>query len=228
MNESPDQDALRQELADEAQRIAIDAEYIGRQHLIAGEGWRKRATLVAIPASVLIAALAAAGAGLAALLGVDSRVTVVLAFLAAIASVARLLLKPDDAAAGHSIKGAQYLAVRADARRLRNIGLRNDPDLVALRKQLDQLVERMNALREMEPRALSPELYEKVRERVRRGDYAYETDPLWDRSAAAVTTGSGGSPFGGPVHASRDSDAGAESREADPSTTPADGPGGLR
>ncbi len=233
MNESLDQDALRQELADEAQRIAIDAEYIGRQHLIAGEGWRRRATLVAIPATVLIAALAAAGAGLAALLGVDSRVTVVLAFLAALASVARLLLKPDEAAAGHSIKGAQYLAVRADARRLRNIGLRNDPDLVALRKQLDQLVERMNALREMEPRALSPELYEKVRERVRRGDYAYETDPLWDRSGAAVTTASGGTALDRSthtsMHTSRDSDASAESREADPSTSPADpGPGDLR
>ena len=45
--------------ADEAQRIAIDAEYRGRQHPIAGEGWRRRATLLAIPATVLIAALAA-------------------------------------------------------------------------------------------------------------------------------------------------------------------------
>lgn len=189
MNEALHQDVLRQELADEAQRIAIDAEYLGRQHLIASEGWRRRATLVAIPGTVLIAALAAAGAGLAALLGADSRVTVVLAFLAAIASVARLLLKQDDEAAGHSIKGLQYLAVRADARRLRNIGLRTDPDLLALRKQLDRLVERLNALREMEPRALSPELFEKVRERVGRGDYAYETDPLWERTSVVVTTG---------------------------------------
>lgn len=189
MNEPSHQDPLRQELADEAQRIAIDAEYLGRQHLIASEGWRRRATLVAIPATVLIAALAAAGAGVAALLGADSRLTVVLAFLAAIASVARMLLKPGDEAAGHSIKGLQYLAVRADARRLRNIGLRTDRDLVALRKELDQLVDRLNALREMEPRALSPELFEKVRERVRRGDYAYEKDPLWEPGPGAVTTG---------------------------------------
>jgi hypothetical protein len=73
---------MRQELADEAQRIAIDAEYLGRQHLIASEGWRRRATLVAIPATVLIAALAAAGAGVAALLEADSRLVVVLAFVA--------------------------------------------------------------------------------------------------------------------------------------------------
>jgi hypothetical protein len=184
MNEAAD--PLRQELDDEAQRIAIDAEYLGRQHLIASEGWRRRATVVAIPATILVAALAAAAAGVAALVGADSRVTVVLAFLAATASVARMLLKPDDEAAGHSIKGLQYLGLRADARRLRNIGLRTDRDLVALRKQLDQLVQRMNALREMEPRALSPELEQKVRERVRRGDHAYETDPLWEQAPASM------------------------------------------
>jgi hypothetical protein len=180
------EEPLRQELDDEVQRIAIDAEYLGRQHLIASEGWRRRATLVAIPATILIAALAAAAAGVAALVGADSRVTVVLAFLAAVASVARMLLKPDEEAAGHSIKGLQYLGLRADARRLRNIGLRTDRDLVALRKQLDQLVERLNALREMEPRALSPELEQKVRERMRRGDYAYEKDPLWEQAPASV------------------------------------------
>ena len=50
MNEPVQSDPLRQELADEAQRIAIDAEYLGRQHLIASEGWRRRVTLLAIPA----------------------------------------------------------------------------------------------------------------------------------------------------------------------------------
>jgi hypothetical protein len=188
VNEPLSQEALRQELDDEAQRIAIDAEYLGRQHLIASEGWRRRAILVAIPATVLIAALAAAGAGLAALLEADSRLTVVLAFVAAIASVARLLLRPPDEAAGHSIKGLQYLAVRSDARRFRKISLTTNSDVAALRKELDQLVERLNALGEREPRALSPELYEKVRERVRRGDYAYEDDPLWEATEAPTTS----------------------------------------
>lgn len=68
------------------------------------------------------------------------------------------------------------------------LSLRTDRDLVALRKELDQLVERLNALREREPRALSPELLEKVRERVRRGDYAYETDPLWEAAPGSATT----------------------------------------
>lgn len=208
------QDPLRQELADEAQRIAIDAEYLGRQHLIASEGWRRRAALFAIPATVLVAALAAAGAGVAALLGADSRLTVVLAFLAAIASVARLLLKPGDDAAGHSIKGLQYLAVRADARRLRNIGLRTDRDLVGLRKELDQLVERLNTLREMEPRALSPELFEKVRERIRRGDYAYEKDPLWEPEPALSTTSTTEPALAQPTHES--ADAGPELPNTDP------------
>lgn len=203
MNEREEQDGVRRELGDEAQRIAIDAEYLGRQHLIASEGWRRRATLIAIPATVLIAALAAAGAGVAALLEADARLVVVLAFLAAIASVARMLLRPDDEAAGHSIKGLQYLAVRADARRLRNISLRTDRDLVALRKELDQLVERLNALREREPRALSPELLEKVRERVRRGDYAYENDPLWESAAGPATAETGGSALEPGVDASR-------------------------
>ena len=108
-----------------------------------------------------------------------------------------ILPEPDDEAAGHSIKGLQYLAVRADARRLRNISLRTDPDLVALRKELDQLVERLNALREREPRALSPELLEKVRARVRRGDYAYENDPLWESAAAPAASETGGSALAG-------------------------------
>jgi hypothetical protein len=116
---------LGQELANEAQRIAIDAEYLGRQHLIASEGWHRRVTLAAIPATALVAVLTAAGAGVAALVAADSRVIVVLAFVAAIASVARMLLRPDDEAAGHSIKGLQYLAGRADARRLRNIALQS-------------------------------------------------------------------------------------------------------
>jgi hypothetical protein len=189
MNKLAEQDGIRRELADEAQRIAIDAEYLGRQHLIASEGWRRRATVVAIPATVLIAALAAAGAGVAALLEADSRLVVVLAFVAAIASVARMLLRPDDEAAGHGIKGLQYLAVRADARRLRNISLRTDRDLVALRKELDQLVERLNSLREREPRALSPELFQKVRERVKRGAYAYENAPLWKETPGTSATG---------------------------------------
>jgi hypothetical protein len=188
VNEFSKHDALRWELADEAQRIAIDAEYLGRQHLIASEGWRRRVTIAAIPATAVVAALAAAGAGVAALLEADTRVIVILAFLAAIASVARMLLRPDDEAAGHSIKGLQYLAVRSDARRLRNITITNDRDVVAPRKELDQLVERLNALRDREPRALSPELLEKVRERVRRGDYAYENDPLWEAGPARETT----------------------------------------
>lgn len=190
---------LRQTLADEAQRIAIDAEYLGRQHLIASEGWRRRAVLFAIPATVVVAAVAAAAAGVAALIGADSRVTVVLAFLAAIASVARLLLKPADEAGGHSIKGIEYLAVRSDARRLRNIGLSTDPDLTAVRKELDQLVDRLNALRAMEPRALSPELLDKVRARVRRGDYAYEKDPLWEAGPAAAATGTTDAPLQPPA-----------------------------
>ena len=69
-----------------------------------------------------------------------------------------------------------------------DISLRTDRDLIALRKELEQLVERLNALREREPRALSPELLEKVRERVRRGDYAYENDPLWEAAPGRATT----------------------------------------
>lgn len=226
MNKLAEQDGIRRELADEAQRIAIDAEYLGRQHLIASEGWRRRATVVAIPATVLIAALAAAGAGVAALLEADSRLVVVLAFVAAIASVARMLLRPDDEAAGHGIKGLQYLAVRADARRLRNISLRTDRDLVALRKELDQLVERLNALREREPRALSPELLERVRERVRRGDYAYETDPLWEAAPGSARTRTSATALEPSVEGSRPAGSRGEGATA-PSTTRSPGDTGV-
>ncbi len=180
MAESERLRGLRQTLSDEAQRIAIDAEYSGRQHLMAGQSWRSRAGRWGLLATILVAAGGAGGAGLSALLGGDTRLTVLLGFAGAIATAVRTFYKPEEEAAGHSIKGARYLVIRGEARRFRKIDLKTDADPSVLTKQLHELAGRLDALRETEPREIPAGYYEKVKDAINRGDYTYENDPLWE------------------------------------------------
>jgi hypothetical protein len=182
MSEDERATLLRRHLSDEAQRIAIDAEYTGRQHLMAGQQWRRWAARIGLPAAILAASVGSGAAGLTALFGADARITAVIGFAGAIIGAVRLFVKADDQAAAHSTKGAQYLAIRGDARRFRKIDLNGDADLTVLTKQLHDLATRLDALREVEPRELPPGLYAKVQEQIKKGDYAYENDPLWERS----------------------------------------------
>src|SRR5664280_1181950 len=73
MTDSGRETRLRRELSDEAQRIAIDAEYTGRQHIMAGQAWRGRATKIGLPAAILGASVGSGAAGLTALFGADPR-----------------------------------------------------------------------------------------------------------------------------------------------------------
>lgn len=86
---------LRHELSDEAQRIAIDAEYTGRQHLMAGQDWRAKATLLGLPVT-LISAATGAGAGLSAVFGGATWLTAVLAFVGALIAAAHAYFRPED------------------------------------------------------------------------------------------------------------------------------------
>jgi hypothetical protein len=180
MNEVDRITALRRELSDEAQRLAIDAEYTGRQHLMAGQRWRRWAFRIGLPAAILAASVGSGAAGLTALFGADARITAVIGFAGAIVGGIRLFVKADDQAAAHSTKGAQYLAIRGEARRFRKIDLNSDGDHSVLTKQLHDLATRLDALREVEPRELPPGMYEKVKNQIKNGNYSYENDPLWE------------------------------------------------
>lgn len=60
--------AQRAALSKEALRIMEDTEYSGAQHFVAGQRWRKRATRLGLPATILISATSTR-AGLSALVG---------------------------------------------------------------------------------------------------------------------------------------------------------------
>ena len=189
MTDSGRETRLRRELSDEAQRIAIDAEYTGRQHIMAGQAWRGRATKIGLPAAILGAAVGSGAAGLTALFGADPRITAVIGFAGAMVGAVRLFVKADDKAAAHSVKGAQYIAIRSEARRFRKIDLNSDADLGTLRKQMHELGGRLDALREVEPREVPPWTYKKVQAQIKSGNYNYEDDLLWERGPEEGDTG---------------------------------------
>jgi len=112
--------AQRQQLSKEAARIAEDSEFTGYQHLAAGQRWRKWATRMGLPVTILSAATST-GAGLSALVGGETWVTAGLAFITTVAIAIRLFFHPDEQATAHSRKGARYVNLRDDARRFANI-----------------------------------------------------------------------------------------------------------
>lgn len=174
---------LRRQLSDEAKRIAIDAEYSGRQHLGAGQDWRHKATLMGLPV-VLITAALSAGAGLAALVGGATWIIAALGFAGAIAGAALAYYRPDELATGHSTKGARYISLRNEARRFRKVDMNTGASLDALADRLRLLGSRLDALKELEPRELPKGLYEKVKAEIAAGNYSYDNDPLWEREGA--------------------------------------------
>lgn len=171
-------DELRDELRKEANRILIDAEYTGRQHMEMGRWWRQRATWIGLPAA-LIAAAASAGAALSALLGWGTALTVVLGFAGAIAAAVRAFFKPEEQAEAHSAKGADCIAIRNEARRLMNLDLASDTSLDALSDRVRLLGQKYDSLRGQEPLYLAEWTYPRVKAQIEAGNYEYENDRLW-------------------------------------------------
>jgi hypothetical protein len=171
---------LRQALRDEANRVLIDAEYTGRQHMEMGRWWRRRSTWIGLP-SALIAAAASGGAGLSALLGWGTALTVVLGFAGAIAGAIRAFFKPEEQAEAHAAKGAACIAIRNDARRFMNIDLRSSTSLDALTDRVRLLGGKYDALRAQEPLHLAEWTYPKVKAQIEAGNYDYEHDRLWQQ-----------------------------------------------
>ncbi|MDQ3691239.1 MAG: SLATT domain-containing protein [Chloroflexota bacterium] len=169
---------LRRELWREANRVFVDAEYTGRQHMLAGQRWRTKATRIGLPVTIITAA-ASAGAGLSALLGWGTAPTVILGFIGALAGAVQAFFKPDDQAEAHSVKGNAIIALRNDARRFMNIDLQSSISTDALVDRARLLGTRYDALRAQEPLQLPPDAYAIVKAAIARGDYDHENDPLW-------------------------------------------------
>lgn len=178
--DSAQETIFRQQLSDEAQRIAIDAEYTGRQHQMVGQEWRAKAKFLGLPVT-LLAAITGTGAGLSALLGGEAGLTAVLAFTGVVLGAIQGYFKPEDQAAKHSVKGAKCIAIRNDARRFRNLDLNSDKSLDALSERIQTLGRQYDDLRVAEPREIPKGVYEKVKSQIAAGNYTYENDPLWQK-----------------------------------------------
>jgi hypothetical protein len=166
---------LRAELSKEALRIMEDTEHSGAQHFAAGQRWRKRATRLGLPATILIAATST-GAGLSALVGGVPWVTAALTFAVAIVVAIRDYLGADKQATAHSQKGARYFALRDDARRFAHIEAIGPRSLDALTDELFALGQRQKVLRDEEPREVEADLRNPVRDGIESGEYRHQVD----------------------------------------------------
>lgn len=173
--------SLHKQLFEQANRIAIDADYTARQHFIVGQDWRRWAKWFGLPLA-LITAASSGGAGVAALLGAETWLTVLLAFFGAVTGAVKAFFKPEEQAKAHSAKGSAYLTIRNEARHFQNVELHTATDPQALADRLKLLTDRYNLLTNQEPREIPRDVIDQVREQVRKGYYNYEDDPLWKES----------------------------------------------
>lgn len=178
MDAKSNDQALRDELRDEANRLLIDAEYTGRQHMLMGQWWRGWQTRLGFPLA-LVTAAASAAAGVSALVGWGTAPTVILGFAGAIAGAVSAFFRPGDQANGHSLKGAQLIALRNEARRFMNIDMKATLSTDALIDRLRSISERYDRLRASDPLQLPPWTYPKVKAQLAAGNYDYEGDLLW-------------------------------------------------
>jgi hypothetical protein len=162
----------------EANRVLIDAEYTGRQHMLMGQWWRRRQTWIGLPVAIATG-IASALAGIAPLLGWGAAPTTVLGFLGAIAAAFNLFFRPEAQAQAHSTKGAQLIALRNEARRFMNLDLNTALSDDALADRVRSIGERYDQLRAAQPVNLPEWTYKKVKQQINAGNYDYESDRLW-------------------------------------------------
>ena len=169
---------LMRELRKEANRVIIDTEYTGRQHMLCARRWRCLNIWLGVPGR-LVAAVASGGAGLSVLLGWEVVATALLAFLGAITSGVYSFFRPDEQELRHSAKGAECIALRNEARRFMNIDLKSQLSLDTLTDRAKTIAKRYDVLRGKEPTGLPGWTYERVKKEIAAGNYNYEDDPLW-------------------------------------------------
>lgn len=169
---------LRGEMRAEANRVFIDAEYSGRQHMLMGQWWRRRQTWIGLPVAVATG-IASALAAISALLGWGAAATTILGFIGAIAAAFNLFFRPEAQAQSHSSKGVQLIALRNEARRFMNLDLNTALSDDALLDRVRSIGERYDELRATQPVNLPEWAYVRVKQQIDAGNYDYESDRLW-------------------------------------------------
>ena len=172
------EDDVRKELHHEANRILIDAEYTGRQHMLCARRWRRWVAWTGLPREIA-ATVASGGAGLSAVIGGAVWITAGLALVGLIANAIHLVFQPEQQVVGHDTKGTAYVALRNEARRFMNIDLYSLQSLDSLSDRVRTLGGRCDDLRSQEPTGLPEWTYKKVKTAIAAGDYSYDNDPLW-------------------------------------------------
>lgn len=161
-------DALIEALIKEATRIEEDCLYSSKSHYNASVTWGRRHLLLGIPATIF---------GAAASLLIKSCPELATVFAGAATTLTALVtfLKSNERAAVHKAAGAQYHALRNDARIFREIEAIEAEDTTMLSGKLKDLAKRRNGLNQSSP-SIPERAFQKAREGIEAGEVAYEID----------------------------------------------------
>jgi len=156
-------------IAKEAGRIVEDATYSSKGHFEAAKNWDNWHLRIGIPTTVV-----AAIAGVSAIKD-SPTLAAALAFLVAAASGLSTFLDAKGNAAAHLQAGNAYKALQSDARIFVEIDCKSDPSVPDLRKHLNDLNARRNALNTSSPQ-IPRSAFERARRGIEAGEAKYRVD----------------------------------------------------
>lgn len=160
-------------VAKELHRIEEDCAHSGKAQFNASDRWRMYHYWLGVPSAIL------SGIAGLAFLKSEPLVGAGISIIAAILTALVTFLKPSERAAAHKQSGDQYLALRNDARVLREIKLQHVCDDQAAINGLEELTKRRNELN-----ASSLPFARRDFERARKGIDGGEATHRVDRRAA--------------------------------------------
>lgn len=169
---------IRVAMWEEASNMVTDASYSSRAHFIAGQSLRDRAKFLGVPAA-LLSVVASAGAGVAAIIGIDKGWIALLAFAGALIAALDRYFDPIGQANAHSLKGDRYLTLRNEARFYREARLRSTDTETILQRDFLALRHRYDELRESAPHQVPSWAYDRARAQIADGQADYVGDPTW-------------------------------------------------
>lgn len=159
----------RNALAEELLRIEEDCEHTAKGHFNASERLSRHHWVLG---GCAMATSAAVGVGI---LAEEPLVSGVLALTAAILTALVTFLKPAERAVRHHETGSQFLSLRNDARRIRNLRLPKFEDGTQAVDWIDALASRQSELNQTALQ-FSRADFEKARKGIEEGDAAYAVD----------------------------------------------------
>jgi hypothetical protein len=163
-----------------ATEIIVDSTWSARSLQKAAARWSTIILALGLPANI-ITTVTAAGAGAAAVFVHNPLVTAPLALTAAVIAGMKSVLKPEETYHGYASKGADYLALRNDARHFRNVRLRSaGAGADDLANELKALTDRLNALTHRPPTRIPTWAYRQAKQSIEAGESDYQGDRFWE------------------------------------------------